>query len=77
MEYRRLGKSGLQVSALSFGAWVTFAQQIGRETAEELISAVFDASVEVRDNMQALEMISKVDQRGDGKNRRVARFEGR
>ena len=29
MEYRRLGKSGLQVSALSFGSWVTFGAQIG------------------------------------------------
>ena len=28
MEYRRLGKSGLQVSALSFGSWITFGAQI-------------------------------------------------
>ncbi len=53
MEYRRLGKSGLQVSALSFGAWVTFAQQIGRETAEELMTAAFDAGVNFFDNAEA------------------------
>ena len=53
MEYRRLGKSGLQVSALSFGAWVTFAQQIGRETAGELMTAAFDAGVNFFDNAEA------------------------
>ena len=43
MNYRRLGKSGLQVSELSFGAWVTFAQQITEKTAEELMSIAYDA----------------------------------
>ena len=37
MKYRRLGKSGLQISELSFGAWVTFAQQITEATAEILL----------------------------------------
>ncbi len=53
MEYRRLGKSGLQVSALSFGAWVTFAQQITRETAEELMNTAFEAGVNFFDNAEA------------------------
>ena len=39
MQYRRLGNSGLQLSALSFGAWVTFGAQIGRGTARELVAA--------------------------------------
>ena len=34
MEYRRLGKSGLQVSALSFGSWLTFGKQVDSNTAE-------------------------------------------
>ena len=53
MEYRRLGKSGLQVSALSFGAWVTFAQQITKETARDLMRTAFDGGVNFFDNAEA------------------------
>ncbi len=53
MEYRRLGKSGLKVSALSFGAWVTFAQQISKETASDLMATAFDAGVNFFDNAEA------------------------
>ncbi len=53
MEYRRLGKSGLKVSALSFGAWVTFAQQITRETAGQLMDTAFAAGVNFFDNAEA------------------------
>src|ERR1035437_3909948 len=53
MNYRRLGKSGLQLSELSFGAWVTFAQQIGNETAEELMTIAYDAGVNFFDNAEA------------------------
>lgn len=53
MNYRRLGKSGLQVSELSFGAWVTFAQQITEETAEELMTIAYDAGVNFFDNAEA------------------------
>ncbi len=52
MEYRRLGNSGLKVSALSFGAWVTFAQQITRETAGQLMDTAFDAGVNFFDNAE-------------------------
>lgn len=52
MEYRRLGTSGLKVSALSFGAWVTFAQQISRETAGQLMDTAFDAGVNFFDNAE-------------------------
>ena len=53
MEYRRLGQSGLQVSALSFGAWVTFAQQITRETAAELMTPPSRRGVNFFDNAEA------------------------
>ncbi|MDQ3314351.1 MAG: aldo/keto reductase [Verrucomicrobiota bacterium] len=53
MNYRRLGKSGLQVSELSFGAWVTFAQQITEATAEELMTIAYDAGVNFFDNAEA------------------------
>jgi voltage-dependent potassium channel beta subunit len=53
MNYRRLGKSGLQVSELSFGAWVTFAQQITEKTAEELMTIAYDAGVNFFDNAEA------------------------
>jgi voltage-dependent potassium channel beta subunit len=52
MEYRLLGKSGLQVSALSFGAWVTFGQQIGEETAYESMQAAYQAGVNFFDNAE-------------------------
>jgi voltage-dependent potassium channel beta subunit len=53
MNYRRLGKSGLQLSELSFGAWVTFAQQISEKTAEELMTIAYDAGVNFFDNAEA------------------------
>lgn len=53
MKYRRLGKSGLQVSELSFGAWVTFAQQISEATAEKLMTIAYDRGVNFFDNAEA------------------------
>lgn len=52
MQYRRLGSSGLQISALSFGAWVTFGAQIGRDTARELIAAAWDNGINFFDNAE-------------------------
>ena len=52
MQYRRLGSSGLQLSALSFGAWVTFGSQIDRGTARELIAAAWDHGVTFFDNAE-------------------------
>lgn len=52
MEYRRLGRSGLQVSALSFGSWVTFGKQIGDSTAETLMSIAYDHGVNFFDNAE-------------------------
>ncbi|MBI3512031.1 MAG: aldo/keto reductase [Bacteroidetes bacterium] len=53
MEYRRLGKSGLQVSALSFGSWVTFGSQIGDDVAEKCMKLAYDSGVNFFDNAEA------------------------
>lgn len=53
MEYRRLGNSGLQVSALSFGAWVTFGSQVGDETAENCMKIAYDNGINFFDNAEA------------------------
>src|SRR2546428_530352 len=52
MEYRRLGKSGLQVSALSFGTWLTFGKQIDDKTADKLLSTAYDAGVNFFDGAE-------------------------
>lgn len=52
MQYRYLGNSGLKVSALSFGAWVTFGDQIGEDVATELMTAAYDAGVNFFDNAE-------------------------
>lgn len=53
MLYRPLGPSGLQISALSFGAWVTFGKQIGDTVATDLMHAAYDAGVNFFDNAEA------------------------
>ncbi|RMF48895.1 MAG: voltage-dependent potassium channel subunit beta [Anaerolineae bacterium] len=53
MEYRYLGKSGLQVSALSYGAWVTFGTQMGVEEAQACMEAAYNAGVNFFDNAEA------------------------
>lgn len=52
MEYRRLGKSGLQLSELSFGSWLTFGKQIGNNTAERLMKYAYDQGVNFFDNAE-------------------------
>jgi voltage-dependent potassium channel beta subunit len=52
MEYRRLGGSGLQVSALSLGSWLTFGKQISDETAEELMIAAYENGINFFDNAE-------------------------
>jgi aryl-alcohol dehydrogenase-like predicted oxidoreductase len=52
MEYRRLGRSGLQVSLLSFGSWLTFGNQISDELAEELMIEAYDQGVNFFDNAE-------------------------
>lgn len=53
MEYRRLGKSGLQLSELSFGSWVTFGSQIKDNTSENLMKIAYDAGINFFDNAEA------------------------
>lgn len=52
MEYRRLGKSGLKVSALSFGSWVTFGNQVDVGKAEECLKTAYDKGVNFFDNAE-------------------------
>lgn len=53
MEYRRLGNSGLKVSVLSFGSWVTFKNQADVDEAVEMMKAAYDAGVNFFDNAEA------------------------
>jgi voltage-dependent potassium channel beta subunit len=55
MEYRRLGSSGLKVSALSFGSWVTFAKQVDVDLAAEEMKIALDHGVNFFDNAEAYE----------------------
>ena len=52
MEYRYLGKSGLKVSALSFGSWVTFHDQVGEDIAYECMKEAYEAGVNFFDNAE-------------------------
>ncbi len=53
MNYRRLGKSGLQVSELSFGSWVTFGHQINDSISEDLMKLAYDSGINFFDNAEA------------------------
>jgi voltage-dependent potassium channel beta subunit len=53
MEYRSLGRSGLRVSALSYGAWVTFADQIDEDVAAACLKTAYAAGVNFFDNAEA------------------------
>lgn len=52
MEYRRLGRSGLQVSALSFGSWVTFGKRVDEEVSEACMIAAYESGVNFFDNAE-------------------------
>jgi voltage-dependent potassium channel beta subunit len=53
MSYRRLGRSGLKVSVLSFGSWVTFDNQVDVAKAVDCMAAAYDAGVNFFDNAEA------------------------
>ncbi len=53
MEYRRLGKSGLQLSILSYGSWVSFKNQIDDKIADELMGVAYDNGINFFDNAEA------------------------
>jgi voltage-dependent potassium channel beta subunit len=50
MHYRRLGRSGLKVSEISLGSWVTFGSQITETTASDILHAAYDAGINFFDN---------------------------
>lgn len=52
MEYRRMGKAGLQLSALSFGSWVSFHKQIDDSIADELMGVAYDNGINFFDNAE-------------------------
>ena len=52
MNYRRLGASGLKVSELSFGSWVTYGNQLSGEPARDCMAAAYDAGVNFFDNAE-------------------------
>ena len=52
MQYRRLGRSGLKVSELSFGSWVTYGNQLDENRARECMAAAHDAGVNFFDNAE-------------------------
>lgn len=66
MEYRRLGKSGLQISLFSFGSWLTFGGQVDLERSNRLMSIAYDNGVNYFDNAEVYghgaseEMMGKV-----------------
>ena len=53
MQYRRLGRSGLQLSELSLGSWVTYHNQVDTKAAKEMLAAAKDAGVNFFDNAEA------------------------
>ena len=52
MQYRRLGQSGLQVSQLSLGSWVTYANQVNVKQAKEMLALAMDHGVNFFDNAE-------------------------
>jgi voltage-dependent potassium channel beta subunit len=52
MQYRRLGSSGLKLSELSFGSWVTYGNQLAEDTARECMAVAHDAGVNFFDNAE-------------------------
>jgi len=52
MEYRFLGSSGLQVSALSLGSWITFGEQVGEDLAHECMQVAYDSGVNFFDTAE-------------------------
>lgn len=55
MEYRKLGGSGLKLSELSFGSWVTFSKQVDTGLAERMFGMCFDAGINFFDNAEGYE----------------------
>jgi aryl-alcohol dehydrogenase-like predicted oxidoreductase len=52
MEYRRMGRTGLQLSVLSYGSWVTFHGQLADDRADALMGQAYDAGINFFDNAE-------------------------
>ena len=52
MEYNKLGKSGLSISRVSYGSWVTFSNQVNTRLACKLLKCAFDAGINFFDNAE-------------------------
>ncbi len=55
MEYRRMGKSGLQLSVLSYGSWVTFSKQVDDTASDRLMGLAYDSGINFFDNAEGYE----------------------
>ncbi|MFI5411325.1 potassium channel beta subunit family protein [Kaistia sp. UC242_56] len=55
MQYRRLGKSGLQVSEFSLGSWVTFGKQVDQRDALDIMTLAYDSGINFFDNAEGYE----------------------
>ena len=53
MKYRHLGRTGIQVSELSLGSWITFKNQVDVDAAAEIMAAAYEAGVNFFDNAEA------------------------
>ena len=53
MDYRQLGKTGIQVSELALGSWITFKNQVDVDAAVEIMAAAYDLGVNFFDNAEA------------------------
>ena len=66
MEYRRLGASGLKVSELSLGSWVTYHNQVDTAAAKEMLAAAMDAGINFFDNAEVYAERPERDRDGRG-----------
>lgn len=55
MEYRRMGKTGLQLSVLSYGSWVTFSKQVDDSASDRLMGLAYDSGINFFDNAEGYE----------------------
>ena len=55
MIYNKLGSSGLQISILSFGSWVTFSKQVDQQLAQQLMTFAYDQGINFFDNAEVYE----------------------
>ncbi len=55
MEYRRMGKTGLQLSVLSYGSWVTFSKQVDDTASDRLMGLAYDSGINFFDNAEGYE----------------------